>query len=324
MKKKVIKKVFEKSTWAIDIIIAPFAAVSAIVLKFLRRGGINRFPISKKVLLKIGVFPVRDHYYEPLFNPKHLKKPSSDERILSGIDWNINDQLALLKAFNFQHEFTNIADEFLCDTEFHFRNGSYESGDAEYWYNIIRYKKPSRIIEIGSGNSTKIARLAICMNKKLDSTYQCEHICIEPYERPWLEKIEGIEVLRKKVEDIDICFFGQLNENDILFIDSSHIIRPQGDVLFEYLELMPTLKSGVIVHIHDIFSPRDYLREWIADKILFWNEQYLLEAFLCFNSEWKIIGALNFLCHHHFDLLKEKCPRLTPDREPGSFYIVKI
>lgn len=87
--------------------------------------------------------------------------------------------------------------------------------------------------------------------------------------------------------------------------------------------MIPTLKSGVIVHIHDIFSPRDYLKEWIIDDVRFWNEQYLLEAFLSFNTTWKIVGAVNFLRHHHFELLKEKCPRLTPDREPGSFYIVK-
>jgi uncharacterized UPF0146 family protein len=298
-------------------------AGSALVLKFIRRVGIKEFPLSKKMLLSVGVFPIREHYYEPLFNPKHLKKPLSDERVLSGIDWNINGQLALLKAFDFQHEFANISDEFVSDTIFHFRNGAYESGDAEFWYNIIRLKKPKRIIEIGSGNSTKIARLAIDMNIKLDTHYQCKHICIEPYEMAWLEKI-GVEVIREKMENVNISFFEQLEADDILFIDSSHMIRPQGDVLTEYLELIPTLKSGVIVHIHDIFSPRDYPKEWIVDEVRFWNEQYLLEAFLSCNSEWKIIGALNFLKHNHFELLKETCPRLTPDREPGSFYIVKL
>jgi len=325
MKKKVkrtVKRFLLSTTWIIDIIISPFVAGSALLLKLIRKVEIKYFPLSKKVLLNIGVFPILDHYYEPLFNPNHLKRPLSDERVLLGIDWNINGQLALLKAFHYQHEFDNISDEFVSDTVFHFKNGLFNSGDAEYWYNIIRLKKPKRIIEIGSGNSTKIARLAIDMNKKLDATYQCKHICIEPYQMPWLEKID-VEVLREKVENMNTSFFEQLEANDILFIDSSHIIRPQGDVLTEYLGLLPMLKSGVIIHIHDIFSPRDYLKEWIIDGVCFWNEQYLLEAFLSFNSEWKIIGALNFLKHNHYELLKEKCPRLTPDREPGSFYIVK-
>jgi len=317
-----IKKILKKNTWLIDIIIFPFVVGSAFVLKFIRNVGITYFPLSKKMLLNIGVFPIIDHYYEPLFNPKHLKRPLSDERALPGIDWNINGQLALLKAFDFQHEFTDIPDEFVSDTVFHFKNGPFMSGDAEYWYNIIRLKKPKKIIEIGSGNSTKMARLAIGMNKKSDTSYQCKHVCIEPYEMPWLEKI-GVEVIREKIENINVIFFEQLEANDILFIDSSHMIRPQGDVLTEYLELIPSLKQGVIVHIHDIFSPRDYLKEWIVDGVCFWNEQYLLEVFLSFNSEWKIIGALNFLKHNYFELLKEKCPRLTPDREPGSFYIVK-
>ncbi|HAX18069.1 MAG TPA: hypothetical protein DCY00_05695, partial [Actinobacteria bacterium] len=117
--------------------------------------------------------------------------------------------------------------------------------------------------------------------------------------------------------------FKKLDCNDILFIDSSHMIRPQGDVLYEYLELLPDLNNGVIVHIHDIFSPKDYPEEWVIGDVRFWNEQYLLEAFLTSNSRWKIIGALNFLHHNYYELLIEKCPRLTPDREPGSFYIQK-
>ena len=79
---------------------------------------------------------------------------------------------------------------------------------------------------------------------------------------------------------------------DILFIGSSHVIRPQGDVLFEYLELLPTLKRGVIVHVHDIFSPRDYPQSWLLDEVRLWNEQYLLEAFLTDNEHWKSNGII--------------------------------
>ena len=92
------------------------------------------------------------------------------------------------------------------------------------------------------------------------------------------------------------CFFAKDKKNDILFIDSSHIIRPQGDVLFEYLEILPILNPGVVVHIHDIFSPKDYLDNWIINDHLFWNEQYLLEAFLSFNNNSPFIdGLLNAL-----------------------------
>ena len=206
---------------------------------------------------------------------------------------------------------------------FHMNNVSFGSGDAEYLYNLIRLKAPARLIEIGSGYSTLMAIKAIKRNHEEIPDYKCKHLCIEPYEMPWLEKT-GVTVMRQRVEEVDKALFLELEKDDILFIDSSHMIRPQGDVLFEYLELIPLLKTGVIVHIHDIFSPRDYSKECVIDKVLFWNEQYLLEAFLTCNRDWKIIGALNYLHHNHYQHLKEKCPFLMQDREPGSFYIQKI
>jgi hypothetical protein len=164
---------------------------------------------------------------------------------------------------------------------------------------------------------------AIQKNEDEIQGYKCEHVCIEPYEMPWLEKT-GVKVVRNKIEEVDKKIFQELVKDDIIFIDSSHIIRPQGDVLFEYLELLPSLNSGVIVHLHDIFSPRDYPKKLVLEDVLFWNEQYLLEAFLTSNHEWKIIGALNYLHHNHYEKLKEKCFSLIPDKEPGSFYIQKI
>jgi hypothetical protein len=150
----------------------------------------------------------------------------------------------------------------------------------------------------------------------------CEHVCIEPFEVPWLDA-EEVTVLRRKVEEVDLEIFGQLEDGDILFIDSSHIIRPEGDVLFEYLEVLPSLNKGVIVHVHDIFSPRNYPEYWLVNRVRFWNEQYLLEAFLSNNDSWEIVAALNHLHHDYPDDLKEVCPFLRPDLEPKSFYLRK-
>jgi hypothetical protein len=88
--------------------------------------------------------------------------------------------------------------------------------------------------------------------------------------------------------------------------------------------VLPTLNKGVIVHFHDIFSPKDYKHDWLFNKVRLWNEQYLLEAFLSNNPSWSILAAVNHLKHHHFDALKTVCPRLTRDREPASFYIQKL
>ncbi|XKW95737.1 class I SAM-dependent methyltransferase [Tenacibaculum maritimum] len=268
----------DKISKLLDILLLPFIIPAAFTLKFVRRLGLNRLPFTRKMLVKIGVIPIINHYYDPFFSEKDLQKPLNEERSLMGIDWNINEQLALLKSFSFSNEFSEIPDDYKNDLSFHFNNGSFCSGDAEYWYNMIRLKQPKKIIEIGSGHSTKIAQKAILKNKELNLEYNCLHTCIEPYEMPWLEKL-NINVIREKVENIELSFFKTLEEGDILFIDSSHIIKPQGDVLFEYFEILPILNKGVIVHIHDIFSPRNYLKEWVIDTHRLWNEQYLLEAF---------------------------------------------
>ncbi|GMV78107.1 MAG: hypothetical protein AMXMBFR79_12400 [Chitinophagaceae bacterium] len=302
----------------------PITYFSTLWLRFIRNTGANKN--HDKIFMKLGLLPVLDHYYQPMINPKkYINKSLREDRNLKGINFNIEEQLSLLSKFNYNEELLKFPIEKVKELEFYYNNNSYESGDAEYLYNIVRHFKPKRIIEIGSGYSTLIVRNAIDANKLDLSNYQCNHICIEPFEQPWLEKLK-IELIREKVENIDISFFKQLDKNDILFIDSSHIIRPQGDVLFEYLELLPTLNSGVLVHVHDIFSPKDYLNEWIFERHLMWNEQYLLEAFLSCNNEFKVIAALNFLNHNHKEKITEKCPVLATQsyREPGAFWIQKI
>lgn len=308
---------------SVDLIMVLPVFFAGLVMKMFRRIGADRLPQSKFVLLQMGVFPIRDHYYEPLFHPRHLRYDLKQERDLPGIDWNEGAQLQLLTELRYANEILGYWDTPNRPPSFYINNGGFEAGDAEYWYSIVRHFKPARIIEVGSGNSTLLARQAIIENSRESPEYQCEHVCIEPYEMPWLEHI-GVSVLRQKVEEVDADIFNSLQANDILFIDSSHVIRPQGDVLTEFLEILPRLSSGVIVHVHDIFSPRDYASSAIIEKVSFWNEQYLLEAFLTENRRWEIIGALNFLRHAHFDALKDVCPYLDISREPGSFYIRKL
>ncbi|OGP87973.1 MAG: hypothetical protein A2156_01720 [Deltaproteobacteria bacterium RBG_16_48_10] len=317
--KSLIRKVLPLADIALALAVYP----AAHLMKAIRKTGIDRMPFCKRALLHVGVFPIRNHYHEPLFDSRILSRPLDQDRVLPGIDLNVAEQLHLLESFCFSEELKDVPSSKADELTFYINNGAFESGDAEYLYNLIRLKKPSRIFEIGSGNSTLIAMKAINKNREELSGYKCKYICIEPYERTWLEKT-GVNVLRQRVENVNKEIFSELENNDILFIDSSHIIRPQGDVLFEYLELLPSLKTGVIVHIHDIFSPKDYLKEWVMDQVRLWNEQYLLEAFLTSNREWKILGALNYLRHNHYEELQAKCPFLTRDREPGSFYIQKV
>jgi hypothetical protein len=184
-------------------------------------------------------------------------------------------------------------------------------------YQIIRAIKPRNIIEIGAGNSSKVMVEALRFNDQED--HKCSLSLIEPFEQPWLETLYNVNVIREKVEDISLNFFKALESGDLLFIDSSHIIRPGGDVLYIYQYIIPILNKGVYVHVHDIFSPRDYLRRWLTEDVRFWNEQYLLEVLLT-NPKYKVVLALNFLKHRDYGALKSVSPFLTLDREPGSFY----
>jgi hypothetical protein len=319
-----VKKISIVIFQILDIILFPLTIVTAAWSKVITAMKVKRATLSEKIFMTFGILPVRDHYYEPLINPvKHLRYPLDRDRHLPGIDMNIEGQLEVLKKFKYSHELLKLPmSNPGSEGKFYFNNQSFESGDAEYWYDVIRTYKPSRIIEIGSGFSTLIAQEAIKKNKEENAAYSVEHICIEPYEQPWLEKT-GAKIVRKKVEDLELSLFQSLGPNDVLFIDSSHMVRPQGDVLFEFLEILPLIKSGVLVHVHDIFSPRDYPREWIVNDHKLWNEQYLLEAFLSMNDRFEVIGALNYLSHHHVELFRNACPVFAKEagREPGSFWM---
>lgn len=310
----------------VDVLFSPLVAASSFVLLLVRKAGIKRMKVSKKIFCLLGVYPLRDHYYEPMFNPVHLHRPLAQDRSLPGLDLNERGQLELLSRFDYAEELEKIVKTpaEAGPGEFFYKNLSFPYGDSEYFYSAIRHFKPRKIIEIGSGYSTLMAIKAIEVNKAEDPTYSCQHICIEPYEMEWLESL-GVQVIRQCVEKVDSAHFEGLGANDILFIDSSHVIRPQGDVLFEYLELLPILRSGVLVHIHDIFTPQDYPEDWVVGSVLQWNEQYLLEAFLSFNDQFRVLGALSWLTRKHFGAMSRAFPMLRnhPDMLPGSFWIVR-
>jgi predicted O-methyltransferase YrrM len=275
------------------------------------------------MLRSVGIFPVRRHYYEPLFHPKDLRFPVTQERPLPGVDLDIESQTLFLETLRFEDELRAMkwSDIKGSPESFWFGNGSFESGDAEFLYQFVRATKPRTVLEIGSGHSTKIVRMALARNRD-EKAEQSTHICVEPYEMPWLERLTDVTIRREQVETSSIDWATALSAGDLLFIDSSHMIRPQGDVLKEYLEIIPSLASGVFVHVHDIFIPRDYLPEWFDRDVKFWNEQYLLEVLLGNTSRYKIIAGVNFLANNRRLELSRVCPYLTEDRQPGSFYFM--
>lgn len=306
-----------------DLILLPFVYFAAVIMRVVANSGVKRLPLSKNALLQLGVFPIRNHYYQPQFDYRGVDDDFSKERELPGIDLNVEGQLNYLQQLKCADELKNLPLHKTAEAEFYLYNGGFEAGDAEIWYQVLRDVKPRKVIEIGGGFSTLIGLQAVNKNQQENPAHQCEYICVEPYEMPWLEKT-GVTIIRKKVEDMSLEVFAELEAGDILFVDSSHIIRPRGDVLFEFLQIIPALKPGVIVHVHDIFTPRNYPLRWLKNNVKFWNEQYLLEAFLSNNHDWEIMAALNFLHHNHPEALKSVCPNLAPTNDPGSFYMRRI
>ena len=244
----------------LQFFLVPVLILAAPAMWLYRRIGSSRMPIATQVLKKIGVFPIINHYYEPMFDDRQLLRPLEEARRLPGVDLNEHSQLQFLESLCYASEILELkwAERGGSLTEFRLNNGSFESGDAEYLYQFLRAVKPKKVVEIGSGFSTKITHAALARNRQ-DSDVQSEHVCIEPYEQPWLERFGGLTLIRDRVETLDIDWSVALRDGDLLFIDSSHIIRPQGDVLKEYLEIIPQLSPGVYVHVHDVFTPRDYL-----------------------------------------------------------------
>lgn len=305
-----------------DCAAVAFGTVTAPVLRFIatHRISLKRF---QRFSDRAGFQLRGPHYYEPTYPESHLPDDTAVERDLPGLDLNGEEQLALLARFTFADELKAIPLEKPGVAEFGYLNKMCSVGDAEAYYSFIRYFKPRRIIEIGSGNSTLMGQLAVAANERDDPAYRCDRICVEPYEAPWLERT-GVKVLRQRVETVPLEIFDDLEANDILFIDSSHVIRPWGDVLREFQQIVPRLKPGVLIQVDDIFTPRDYPEPWLRWERRLWNEQYLLEAFLTFNPRYRVLCANNWLRNRHFEAFATAFPmmRQFPERNPGAFWFV--
>ena len=280
---------------------------------------------------KLGFHITPNHYYWPIPDTRMLKDDLWQRQSeLAGIDINEEGQINILSQFSskFKEEYESFPrSKTSVSYQYFVNNGSFGSVDGEILYCMIRYFKPKKIFEIGSGNSTYLSAQAILKNKEKDDSYECELVAAEPYPNDILKAgFPGLSTLiPKKVEDIPLSEFKKLRENDILFIDSSHVLKIGGDVKYEYLEILPGLNKGVIVHLHDIFLPAEYLREWVLKHFIFWTEQYLLQAFLAFNDSFEVLWAGSYMHLKHPDKLEVALSAYKRDESrPGSFWIRKI
>ena len=288
------------------------------LLKITRNYGVENFPLQSRLFKWIGVFPIRDHYYEPRFVFSEAFDAGRIRKL--PFELGLERQLQLLQALQYNSEVQTFESESSApSSDFNLNNGNFGPGDAELYYLMLRNHHPKNIIEIGSGYSTQICLKAL--EKNGAEGYPCKLVCIEPYEMPFLNQQTNITLIREPVETLSVDLFKPLAAGDILFIDSSHIIRAGNDLLFIFFEILPILQKGVLIHIHDIFTPRHYPQDWLTKKMRFWNEQYLLEAFLYNNEGFKVLFTLNHLVKEEFEAVKKVLVHIEPESEPSSFWM---
>jgi hypothetical protein len=242
-------------------------------------------------------FHVRNiHFYEPLPDFRAISREAVlKRREGQAIHWNWPAQREWAeKLSSFADEFVNIRSASANGSTFHFGNEMFGPLDAAVYYATVRALKPARIIEVGSGFSTQIGCIALRQNAAEQRPGRMT--CIEPHPPAWFQTAGlDIELLQQPVETVPLELFAGLRKNDILFIDSTHTVKFQSDVCREFLDILPALDVGVCVQVHDIFFPYDYPPDWLIKERRAWNEQYLLEAFLAFNSDFEILLANHFL-----------------------------
>lgn len=268
------------------------------------------------------------HFYSPIPAIDEIKAREDEvfagpgDR-LPGIDLRVPEQLELLDELQPYYDELPFPETKQPEYRYSFDNDSYCYSDAIFLYCMIRHLKPKRLIEIGSGYSSCVA---LDTNEQyFDNRIACTFI--EPYPKLFSSLIkpsdsERLKLMPKKLQDVDLEIFDALEENDILFVDSTHVSKVFSDVNRLLFSILPGLKSGVHIHFHDIFYPFEYPKEWIY-KGLSWNEAYILRAFLQYNESFEIELFNTFLEEFHEERFAEKMP-LCLKNTGGSIWLKKV
>lgn len=240
------------------------------------------------------------HFYSPVPCPDAID--ANAQRIfdasatrLPGIDLRVDEQLKLLRAFQSLYAEQPFADTPGKKLRYGFDNDSFSYADALFYHCMLRHVRPKRVVEIGSGHSTCVLLDTndLFFHGSIDVT------CIEPFPDVLLPLLREDDrsrftLLQEPLQNVSSSVLTTLEAGDVLFIDSSHVCKAGSDVQFLFTEVLPRLQSGVFIHFHDIFWPFEYPRAWI-DEGRFWNEAYVLRAFLTQNPRVRIVLFNHYL-----------------------------
>lgn len=279
-----------------------------------RRSAVRR---AKRLGERFGFEVVPDTIYSPI----PTVPPPDDpiwSREASGIEIDEERQFGLLAG-----PLSPYVEEFTREVRgrgFKLWNGFYAAGDAETLYALVRHLRPRRILEIGSGFSTIVSAAACARNAEEGSPASL--VAVDPHPRTELRD-GAVPLARVELRDcreLPIERFTELEDGDVLFIDSSHAVKLGSEVNWLFLEVLPQLNAGVYVHVHDIFLPYEYPR-YLFELGACFNEQYLLHALLRGSDDWEIVLALGALARREPGRLAAHIPSLHEDVPPGFRYL---
>jgi len=264
---------------------------------FLRRRSFYASPFARRtyrvlrrVAARLGFDVVLRTFYSPVPDLAALPPDTFDRRSeLPGIRFDVDAQLAFLE----RHAATMRA---FAPQHYDPHNPSYGLLDASLLYAILRQGRPRQVVELGSGHSTLVTAQAAAENSA--EGHPCHFEAYDPFPAVAREGVPGLAALHHvAAQDVPLQVFAALGEGDILFVDTTHTVKLGSDVTHIVLEVLPRLAPGVLVHVHDIFLPYEYPRFWPEDMGLYWNEQYLLQAFLACNVSFEILTTVATLRH---------------------------
>ncbi len=266
---------------------------------------------------RVGLQVVPKTYYSPIPDLDALPADVFDRRSeLRGIRFDLDEQVAWIERHlaEAMREFaTGSSGAYTVD------NASYGRVGADLLHGVVRGLKPRRIVELGSGHSTLIMAAAAERNRAEGA--ETELRTFDPYPsvaKPGLPGLAALEAVR--AQDVPLEVFTSLEQGDVLFVDTTHTVKLDSDVNRIVLDILPALPPGVLVHVHDIFLPYEYPRQWPEESGFHWAEQYLLQAFLAGNSGFEVLAATFALCRDRPDAMARLAPTWKPGAEASAFW----
>jgi predicted O-methyltransferase YrrM len=280
--------------------------------------------------LGLHVLPV--HYYSPVPDTRELRAELPNwyrESSLVGIDLNMDGQMRLLSALGAYRNECQRLPNYETVVSMGLGDG-YGEVESHLLHSMIRELKPNRVLEVGSGVSTFFSANALSMNRR-EQGIESKLVCVEPHPRPALVRMtqrNGIELVPRKVQAIEPELLQTLGKGDILFIDSSHMVKLNSDVNYLYLEVLPRLRAGVHIHIHDITFPypaQPPVDDWVFRRHLFWSEPALVQAFLMYNHVFRTLLSSSYLACKAPEALRSTFEVYTPGKHfPSALWLEKV